>query len=193
MTAAHHGCFTRAVLKVGLVAFSSGFHAWLRSRNLKAIARYRAFGRNLFNDIVMRTPEYTGGTAASWKFGVDGVSTEGANYLPVPNMPYVRASSGYGNAAALAIAFAEGMQGAQKITNLAQRIFISNPAQFGGGGGVRPPQPLQASSNTIASAIEHGGNSWLRQENQPDGVVREAVSYAKSYNWYKGGGLSHEF
>lgn len=185
---AQHGCCIPAVLKVGLAAFRGGFQAWLHSRNAKAIARYKAFGRNIFNDIVMRTPEYSGGTAASWKFGVGAISTEGANYLPKPDLPYVKAASGYGNAAALSIAFAEGVQGVEKITSLDQAIFISNPAEF-----VRGNAPPSASSSFVASAIEHSGNNWLRYENRPNNVVAEAVSYAKSYNWYKGGGLIHEF
>lgn len=183
------------MLKVNLVAFRGGFQAWLQSRNLKAIARYKSFGRNLFTDIILRTPQYTGGTAANWKFGVGAISGEGATYLPIPDMPYVRADSGYGNVAARALAYAEVREGVEKIKSLSQAIFISNPTEFQGGSGGedRLDKPANASSNFVAKAAEHGGNQWLRAENTPGDSVREAVSYAKTFNWYQGGGLFHEF
>lgn len=183
------------MLKVNLTAFRAGFDAWLHTRNLKAIARYKSFGRNLFTDIILRTPQFTGGTAASWKFGVGAISGEGANYLPVPLSPYVRADSGYGNTTARALAYAEVREGVEKIKSLSQAIFISNPAEFQGGGRGedRPDKPSRASSNFVAKAAEDSGNQWLRAENTPGDAVREAVSYAKTFNWYQGGGLFHEF
>ena len=171
-----------------MLAFHGGFNAWMVKINAKAVARYRAYGRNIFNYIVMETPQWTGGTAASWKFGVGAVSTEGPNYLPDTDMPYVKARRGYGNAAALTIAFAEVEKNAAKITSLSQGIFISNAAEF-----TRGNKPEAATGNYVAKEAARSGNSWLREVNRPGDAANQAASYARTYNWYKGGGLIHEF
>lgn len=186
--AAPVGCCTPAVLKVNLSGFKAGFELWMKRRNEKAIARYKAFGRNLFNDIVMRTPEYTGGTAASWKFGVGAVSNGKATYFLFPDKPYTSAKAKYANPQALEVAFAEVITQVEKIKSLNQAIFISNPAKF-----ERDDGPENKSSKYVAKAMEDPGNDWLRAVNRPGDSVREAVSYAKTFNWYRGGGLIHEF
>lgn len=164
-----------------MTAFRGGFNAWLEARNQKAIAAFREYGRNVFDYIVFHTPEYTGGTAASWKFGVGAESTAMANYFPVIKPPFAKGSSGMANSAAISMALAEGERGASSITDLGQSIFISNPAQF-----LRGDAPRGASSTYIASAMRDG-DGWLREVNRPGDAVAQAVSNFKQKNWYTGG------
>lgn len=175
-----------SIMRLNMTAFRGGFEAWLDRKNAKAIEAFRNYGRNIFDYIVFHTPEYTGGTAASWKFGVGAESGDQPNYFPVLKPPYAKASAGNENSAAIAIARAEGERGAQAINSLADGIFISNPAQF-----IRGDLPNGASSTYIAAAMQDG-NGWLRRINQPGDAVKQALSYYSGKNWYSGG-IAHEF
>lgn len=163
-----------------MAGFEAGFAKWMSETELKVLRSYRALAKGIYTYIVVNTPEFTGTTAASWKFGVNNIEGSGANYYRVEQTPYSLVSP---NAGAILQGLSEGARGVQDLLSLKDVVYISNPNVF-----EREPLPSGFSSEYVAASIEDSSSAgWLRAVNRPgEYPVKTAVSFMLSKPVFSG-------
>lgn len=152
------------MLKVDLAAFTRGFENWKRKQERRAFHSFKHLAGNLYQYIVMETPQYTGTTVQNWEFSVNSYG----NKTPLKSNPMVvlepfgKASSGQGNPVATMAALLEGLQGKDQIKSLKDIVYIYNATEFDDG--------------IFVSDLETSPG-WLRSINQPGGMMRRSMDF----------------
>lgn len=161
------GCCIPAVLKLDMASFTRGYWNWHRKQERRAFHSFKHLAGNLYQYIVMETPQYTGTTVSNWEFSVNsyGIKTPQAGNALTTLEPFGKANSGQGNPIATMAALMEGLRGAAEIKSLSDKVYIYNATPFDDG-------------KSVADFENSPG--WLRSINHPGQMITRSLDYYTS-------------